>query len=257
MADRPKLLLMRLTVLGCNGTYPTPGQPSSGYLIQTDRTTIWVDCGSGTFAALQEHVDPAELDAIIITHEHADHSVDVLPFAYARKYGSPELTSLPVFAPASVPERLAAFIGREGSAVFDALDFQITAAESRVTLNDTELHFVKTSHPVPTLAVRVTSGDHSIAYTADTGVSEHLVDWAEGADVLLAEASYQGPSAEKIWPHHLTAGEAGELASQAGVGRLVLTHLWPTNDSEVSIEEASRTFSGPVAAATPRLVIET
>ena len=248
---------MRLTVLGCNGTYPTPGQPTSGYLLQTGRTTIWVDCGSGTFAALQEQIDPAELDGIIITHEHADHCVDVLPFAYARKYGSPELAPLPVYAPASVPERLEAFIGREGSAVFDALDFRTIAADSRVTVNDADLHFVTANHPVPTLAVRVTSGDASIAYTADTGVSEHLVEWANNADVLLCEASYQGPSDKKVWAHHLTASEAGELASRAQVGRLILTHLWPTNDPEISVQEASRTFVGPVNVAAPRLVIET
>ncbi len=247
---------MRLTVLGCNGTYPTPGRPSSGYLVQTEQATVWLDCGTGTFAALQEYVDPADLDAIIITHEHVDHCVDVLPFAYSRRYGRPLLGPIAVYAPASVPKRLEALIGRTGSAVFEALTFNRVDLGTEVNVKDLHLLFTQTNHPVPTMAVKLTDQAGSIAYTADTGVADHLPEWAAGSEVLLAEASYLGLGADKPWPHHLTASEAGELATAATVGRLVLTHLWPTNDPAQSVEEASETFSGSVVAATPGLTID-
>lgn len=247
---------MRLTVLGCNGTYPTSGRPSSGYLIRTEQATVWLDCGTGTFAALQEYVDPNDLDAIVITHEHVDHCVDVLPFAYSRRYGHPFLGPVPVYAPASVPKRLEALIGRTGSAVFEALAFHRVDLGTEVDIKDLHLVFTQTNHPVPTMAVKLMGSPGSIAYTADTGVTDHLAGWAAGSDVLLAEASYLGSGADKPWPHHLTASEAGELATAANVGRLVLTHLWPTNDPGQSVEEASETFSGSVVAATPGLTID-
>ncbi len=247
---------MRLTVLGCNGTYPTPGRPSSGYLVQTEQATVWLDCGTGTFAALQEHIDPADLDAIVITHEHVDHCVDVLPFAYSRRYGNPLLGPVAVYAPASVPKRLEALIGRTGTAVFEALTFNRVDLGTELNIKDLHLLFTQTNHPVPTMAVKLTDQTGSIAYTADTGVADHLAEWATGSDVLVAEASYLGSSRDKAWPYHLTASEAGELATAAKVGRLVLTHLWPTNDPGQSVEEASATFSGSVVAASPGLTID-
>ncbi len=247
---------MRLTILGCNGTYPTPGRPSSGYLIESDSAIVWLDCGTGTFANLQEHIDPTRLDAIVISHEHVDHCVDVLPYAYARRYGHPDLPPVPVFAPPSVPQRLEALIGRQGSAVFDALDFRPTEANALVSIGDLEVSFVEANHPVPTLAAKFASPGGTIAYTADTGPTEAMVGWATGVDLLLAEASYLGAAKDKPWPHHLTAGEAGELATRNGVGQLVLTHLWPTNDPDIAVKEASAVFSGPVVAAEPGQIFD-
>ncbi len=247
---------MRLTILGCNGTYPTPGRPSSGYLIQTDMTTVWLDCGTGTFAALQEHIDPTSVDAIIISHEHVDHCVDVLPFSYARRYGHPGLPAVPVYGPASVRERLEALIGRKGSAVFDALDFHPVDRATELRLGDLRVSFFAANHPVPTVAVKIVSERGTLVYTADTGVAEGMAAWAEGADVLLAEASYLGAPRDKPWPHHLTASEAGQLAASTDAGRLVLTHLWPTNDADLATTEASAVFAGDVTAATPGMIID-
>ena len=247
---------MRLTILGCNGTYPTPGRPSSGYLIQTDVTTLWLDCGTGTFAALQEHIDPTDLDAIIISHEHVDHCVDVLPFSYARRYGHPHLPAIPVYAPASVSDRLEALIGRKGSAVFEALDFHAVDRTTELRLGDLQVSFFAANHPVPTVAVMLGDERGTLVYTADTGVADGMAVWSEGADLMLAEASYLGDPQDKPWPHHLTASEAGQLAASAKASRLVLTHLWPTNDPDLATREASAVFAGDVVAAIPGMIIE-
>lgn len=247
---------MKITVLGCNGTYPTPGRPASGYLVETATTRVWVDAGSGTFAALQDHLDPASLDAVVLTHEHSDHCLDVFGFAYARRYGQPSLPAIPTFAPQSVRERLEAFVGRQGSVVFEALDFRPATAGSVVEFDDVRLTFCMTNHPVPTVAVRIDGGDMVVGYTSDTGVHPDLVGFFESVDVLLVEASYQGTSADKPWPHHLTAHEAGELARSAKVRRPILTHLWPTLDPVASATEAGAGFGGAVEVARPGMIIE-
>lgn len=244
---------MRLTVLGCNGTYPTPGAPASGYLVESG-ATVWVDAGSGTFAALQAVADPAGVDAIVLSHEHADHCLDVLGFAYARRYGTPELGPVPTYAPVPVRERLEAFVGRAGSAVFEALAFVDAVPGCGVELPGLSMTFAVTDHPVPTVAVRIDGPDAAIGYTSDTGPGVDLATFFEGVDALLAEATYQG--ATKPWPHHLTASEAGELARSAGVARPVLTHLWPTLDPRRSAAEAAETFGAEVEVATPGMIIE-
>ncbi|MDH3306558.1 MAG: MBL fold metallo-hydrolase [Acidimicrobiia bacterium] len=247
---------MRLTVLGCNGTYPTPGRPASGYLVETDHARIWMDAGSGTFAALQDVIPADSIDAIILTHEHSDHCLDIFGFAYARRYGSPDLPAVPTFAPSAVRDRLKAFIGREGSAVFEALEFRPVDGLSVVEFDDLTVSFCPTNHPVPTVAVRVRHGDQIYGYTSDTGVDPDLVGFFEDADALLIEASYQGHPSAKPWPHHLTATEAGSLARLAGVRRPILTHLWPTLDPRVSAAEAATGYGGEVEVAGPGMIIE-
>lgn len=245
---------MQLTVLGCNGTYPTPDAPTSGYLFESAHAKVWVDCGYGTFAQLQRLMDPGDLTAIIVSHQHADHTADLLPFAYQRTYGT-ELDSITVYAPAAVPERLGGFVGKAGGGVFQALDFVAVDGGSTITIADIDVEFATTNHPVPTVAPRLTAGGKSVAYTADTGLQDDLARWAKGADVFLCEASYQGPTDEKVWEHHLTASEAGQLAAEADVNHLVLTHIWPTSDTSVSVAEAKAFFDGLVSVAEPNLVI--
>ena len=92
-----------------------------------------------------------------------------------------------------------------------------------------------------------------MAYSADTGTGSDLVDLAAGANTLVAEATFQGQ--DKPAPHHLTATEAGEIAREAGVERLILTHLLPTLDPQRSIAEAAVVFGGDVMVAAPDLEV--
>ena len=248
---------MRLTILGSNGTYPTPGHPTSGYLLQHEGTSVWVDTGSGTFAALQNVIDFNTLDALVISHVHADHCVDVFGFYHAVKYGGRPDRAIPTLVPEGLAERLKVFLGDPDHPIGETLDFRVHGTGDQVMIGEIEFAFAITDHSVPTLGVRATSSSGRIlAYSADTGP---LGDWssiAEGADLFLCEATYQGPAEEKPWPHHLTAGEAGLIGSEAGAAKLMLTHIWPALDPERSVQEAEHTFGKAVMLAVPGMAMK-
>ncbi len=244
---------MRLTVLGSNGTYGTPGRPTSGYLLDHGATRIWVDAGVGTFAQLQAVTDFVSLDAIVLSHVHADHCLDILGFYHAVRYGARPRQGVPVYCPTGLAERLVGFLGAVEHPITETCDFRVMDGGDRVEVGELELGFAVTDHPVPTLATRVIADGRSLVYTADTGTGGDWAELASGADLLLAEATYQGSSEDKPWAHHLTAAEAGAAARQAEVGGLMLTHLWPTLDPDRSVAEAEESFGRPVRLAVPGL----
>lgn len=242
---------MNLTVLGSNGTYGTPGRPPSGYLVTHGDTNIWLDAGPGTFAALQDQIDMLAVDAIVLSHAHGDHCLDIFGFYHAVRYGGRPFEAIPTYVPEGLPERLLSFLGRVDHPISEVLDFRVMVSGSEAEVGPISLRFGLSDHPVPTLCVRIEADGRSLTYSADTGTGGELEDIAAGTDLLLCEATYQGSAEEKTWPHHLTAGEAGEIARRSRARRLVLTHLWPTLDPNRSVAEAEATFDRPVGLAVP------
>lgn len=238
-------------MLGSNGTYGTPGRPPSSYLVDHDGTLLWVDAGPGTFAALQDHVDPASLDGIVLSHVHGDHCLDIFSFYHAIRYGTSSRSGFPTIVPPGLEERLVGFLGGGDHAISEVLDFRETATDGEAAIGSLHLTFASADHPVPTLCVRIEAGGRSLTYSADTGPGGGLEALAAGTDLLLCEATYQGPAEEKPWPHHLTAMEAGMIARRANASRLMLTHIWPTLDPGRSVAEAEETFGWPVSLAVP------
>lgn len=246
---------MRITTLGSNGTYPTPGHPTAGYLLQHEGTSVWIDAGSGTFAALQSVIDFANLDALVLSHVHADHCIDVFGYFYAVKYGGRPRTGIPTYVPAGLVERLTGFLGDPDHELEETLDFRVMAEGDSATVGEIRFEFVVTDHPVPTLGMRAAANNGRVfAYSADTGPRGEWARIAAGADLFLCEATYQGTAEDKPWSHHLTAGEAGQIARRADAGTLLLTHIWPSLDPDRSLQEAEFTFGKPVSLAVPGLV---
>lgn len=241
---------MDLWVLGANGTYPTAGRPTAGYLVTHEDTRLWLEAGTGTLLALQELIDPSELSALVVSHRHADHVSDIFALSHYLRFGSLPPDPLPVFVPTGLADLLVAFAGPDFAAPFS---FETPAAGEEVTIGSIELRFGHADHTVPTLQVRLAAGGRSLAYSADTGTGSGLIELASGCNTLLAEASFQGT--DKPAAHHLTAAEAGGIAQAAGVERLILTHLMPSLDPRQSIEEAAARFDGDVMAAAPGLEV--
>lgn len=230
---------LTLTVLGCSGSYPGPGAACSGYLVRGAGTTLWVDAGSGTMANLQLHVGLADVDAVVLTHEHPDHWGDIEGFRVASAYGL-DRSHIPVFAPAGLRAHLSTDPGL-------TFDWRVVASGDQVSVGGLTLTFSRTVHPPETLAVRIDGDGRSLAYSADTGPGWSFASLGDGIDLALCEATYvSGPFGAPI---HLTAGEAGAMAREAGIRRLLLTHLWPTVDPGVSRAEAEAAYGGPVEMA--------
>lgn len=236
---------MSLTVLGCSGSYPGPGGACSGYLVRGGGVAVVLDMGPGTLANLQLHMAMTDIDAVFISHTHADHWTDLAGLRTALKYG----------------------LGVEGLAVYSTGETREAAEALCVNLEPTfdwnivtdgdafevgGLRFVcsRTEHYVETLAVRVDelATGTSIAYSADTGTGWSLEALGDGLDLALVESTYP-TDAEAQGVLHLSAAQAGAMARVAGARNLVLTHLWPPSDPELHEVNATAAFGCPVQVA--------
>jgi ribonuclease BN (tRNA processing enzyme) len=233
---------MKLTVVGCSGSAPGPKSPASSYLVEHDGFRLLLDLGSGAFGSLLALADPATVDAIFLSHLHADHCLDVAPFVVWHRYsGLSSGQKVPLFAPAGADRRLALAYDGDGATLTDVFDFTVVAPGS-FHIGPFAVETARTEHPLECHAIRLTAGGRSLVYTGDTGPSDHVVQLARGADVLLAEAAH--PPGPGFPPGlHLTGREAGEHAAAAGVGRLLLTHVPAWVDEIGQLFAASAVFS--------------
>ena len=241
-------MAMELTVLGCSGSFGAPGGGAcSGYLVRSGDTAIWVDCGNGTFGHLQEHMKAEDLSAVVLTHGHPDHCVDIYGLHVYLRYEL-ALEGLPVFAPEGLDGYLKALVSDFGN----TFAWHAIGNGDVAKVGDIELRFSRTDHPPPTYAVEARADGSRMIYTADTGPGWTVGAFEPGADLVLSEATYLHH--HRPAPIHLSAREAGEAAREAGAERLVLTHLWPLVDPARAAEEGSDAFGAPVTLAAPHMV---
>lgn len=241
---------MKLTVLGCSGSLPGPDSPAAGYLVESDRYRVVLDLGNGAVGALQRYVVLRDVDAIVLSHLHADHCLDMTSFMVALRYGPDRPRArIPVIGPEDTERRISAAWDANGSdlGLRELFDF---ATPTPGDLGPFEVSFAVMNHPVPTFGVRMTAGGRSLVYSGDTGECEALVTLAAGADTLLAEATFR-PDDPYLPNLHLTGAQAGQHAARAGVGRLIVTHVPPWASRGAAAAEAATTFRGDVVAAEP------
>jgi ribonuclease BN (tRNA processing enzyme) len=243
---------MRLTVIGCSGSVPGPGSPASSYLVSADGFHLVLDLGSGSLGVLQRHVTVDRIGAIGLSHLHPDHCMDICGLYVAAKYSpsAPLPNRIPVFGPPGTASRMACAYGLpEDPGMTQEMDFTDWRPEQRV--GPFTMRTARVAHPVPAYAIRIEHDGRALVYSGDTGPTDALVDLARGADLLLAEAALRDEDADNPPDLHLTGGQAGEHASRAGVGTLVITHVPPWFDPESQAAAARNTFSGDVLVAVP------
>lgn len=242
---------MRLTILGCAGSFPGPESACSAYLVEAEGFRLLLDFGPGSLSALQRYASLMSVDAVLLTHLHCDHVLDACSYVVVRRYapGGPH-PPLPMYAPAGAPDRLAAAYAAEAAPLDDVYTFY-GLQPGTFPIGPFTVTVDRVNHPVETYGVRLEHDGGVLTYSADTAPCDPLVRLAQGADLFLCEASYLDgmPNPPDL---HLTGREAGETATKAGVGRLLLTHLITAWGSEAeTYEAASAAFDGPVEIVRP------
>ncbi|MFC0597405.1 MBL fold metallo-hydrolase [Streptomyces palmae] len=246
--------LLRLTVLGCATPYPSADNPCSGYLVSGGGARIWVDAGSGTLGPLQRHVRLDELDAIWISHLHADHSADLLTAYYGALYADIRLAApIPLYGPPGTADRLAGFLTNTATRSPIESAFAVTELHDghRVDIGSLRLTSRAVAHGLPAFAVRVEAAGGSLVYSGDTAPCPSLTQLAQGCDVLLCEADSARPPAEGEERVHHTPEDAGDTARAARAGRLVVTHVGRFLTPGQAVARAAARFDGPVDYAAP------
>jgi ribonuclease BN (tRNA processing enzyme) len=247
---------MRLTVVGCSGSYPGPRSAASCYLLEADDARILLDLGNGALGPLQRYTDLDDITAVLLSHLHPDHCADLCGFYVYRRYhpDGPRPPG-PVYGPRGVADQVSAMYGRghqqDLRRQFDFVEWK----PGTVSVGPFTVTVARVAHPVETYGIRVENAGRVLAYSGDTGPCDALTRLAGDADILLSEAAFL----EGI-PHppqmHLTGREAGECAEQAGAGRLIVTHIPPWNDPQRSLAEAASAYHGPIDLAQPGLTID-
>ncbi|MGH3507082.1 MAG: MBL fold metallo-hydrolase [Nocardioidaceae bacterium] len=251
---------MRLTVVGCAGSYPGPESAASCYLLEASyegRTfRLLLDLGNGAIGPLQRYAQLDEIDAVALSHLHADHCLDLCAFYVVRKY-HPDgpMRQLPVYGPEGTADRMArAYDIAPDPGMTAEFDFVTFPAEP-FDVGPFTVTARRVEHPVPAYALRVSDGRAAVTYSGDTGPCSSLDEVAKDCDLLLAEASFvdgeDNPDAL-----HMTGRDAAETAERAGVGQLVLTHIPAWYAPERVLAEARPHFSGDTSLASPGAVYD-
>lgn len=246
---------MRLTVVGCSGSFPGPDSAASCYLVEAPyqgRTyRLLLDLGNGALGVLQRHCDPRHLDAIALSHLHPDHCLDLCGLHVLLRY-HPHGHSrrIPVWGPAGTADRLArAYDLPTEPGMRDEFDFGTYSGET-LRFGPLEVDVVRMVHPVESYALRLRHAGRTLVYSGDTGPCAELVELARGADVLLVEASFV-ESRDNPPGVHLTGRQAAQHANEAAVGRLLLTHLPPWTDPDEVTADAALVAGVPFELVKP------
>ena len=272
---------LRLTATGCSAAMPRPGGACSSYLVTYGAVNVLMDCGPGSLSFLREAINPRNLDAIVISHLHADHTLDLVPLAYGLKYGppigderKPRAERLALFVPPGSKEFFTGLAealeggGRDSDfwapfaiAEYDPDGTLVVGSDTDSDSDYADNHylnfrFAPTKHYIPCWAIKVTPpGDDPrpcLVYGADSAPVASLIQFARGADLLILEATLDTPETP-VPVGHMTPRQAGELAQQAGgVRNLLLTHYWGHVPPETMIAEAREAFDGPIGVAMER-----
>lgn len=235
---------MQMKIIGFWGGYPGPGEATSAYLIEKNDYALMLDFGSGALATLQKYKDFLAIDAILLSHYHHDHVADIGVLQYARlvqSYLREDVSVLPIYG------------HQEDEKAFSKLTDDYTKGvaykpQETLQIGPYEINFMKTKHPVPCYGMRITDGEKTIVYTADSAYDEKWFAFAKDAHVLIADCNFYAGQ-DGLGAGHMNSQEIATIASQAQVGELIVSHLPHFGEHEQLVKEASEHFSGKITLA--------
>lgn len=237
--------LIKLTTIGWWGAYPSAGEATSGYLLQSDNLNILIDCGSSVVSHLQNYIQLEDIDAVFLSHYHWDHMADIGCLQYAARV-------LMDLGHRQSPLDIYGHAEDEHFSKLRYLDYSrghLISTTAELKLEPLTFSFSRNVHPDPCFSMRIEKDNRVLVYIADTGWCDDLVEIAANADLLICESSLYDEYQGRI-PGHLTAGEAGKIAARAGARQLVLTHLPHFGDHRNLLKQARNQFKGPTELAT-------
>ena len=245
--------MVKVTVLGSAGTHPGNGRACASYLVSAGDHHLLLDCGNGSMVNLMDAVDPAALDAVIISHLHPDHFVDLYALHYALRFHPDGEQAVDVYAPAGARELLTAVLLGEAADSFGKYcRMQVAAAGEQLQIGPFDVQLFAAAHPVETLASRITIDGRVIAYSGDSGASRELIACAQKADLFICDSTWVSRDAPFPPDLHMTGTEAGQHAALAGAERLMITHVYPQRRPDEVAAEAEQVYDGTVLIATDR-----
>jgi len=236
---------LEVTVLGSSGGYAGPGRACSGYLLQNGGGNLVLDLGAGALSNLLKHIPPGEVDGLALTHMHYDHYVDIYGLCTARRFWEKEVVPLPLLAPPHARDIITSPLQEDSRDEFmRSLDLREAHPGVSYDVACFEITALPAEHEViDSLIYKVSCDGKTICYSGDTGPCAALLEQARGADLFICEATFTSQVREKV-RGHLLAAEAGRAAAEAGVGKLLLTHLWPTLSEESALQDAQSEYDG-------------
>lgn len=242
---------MKLTVIGYWGAFPNKNEATSGYLINSGDYNILVDCGSGVLSAVQNYIDLSKIDAVILSHFHADHISDV----YCLQYEA--YLSLKI----NIRKKPLEIYAHDLDSKFNDLNYKNATVAKRIddktvlNFGDLNVSFKKVTHEVPCFAMRFQENNKVITYSADTEWCNEIIDLSNGADLFICETSLFNNLKGQV-SGHLTAGEVGKVANMSKVKKLLLTHFPHYGNLEQLVAESKEEFKGKIYKAKTGLIFE-
>lgn len=254
---------MKLTIIGCSGSFAGPASPASCYLVQAEsQGKVWnlvLDMGPGSLGVLQKHIELDAIDAIVVSHLHPDHCLDITGLFVVTKYHPTRgpLPRVPVYGPQDTGARLSRANGVTASEAVDPhgmdseFDFRTLRSGEPFTVGPFCIVPVRVNHPVEAFGFRVEAAGKVLCYTGDTDTTPALTPLMTGADLVLADSAFC-EERDEVRDIHLTGKRAAQAAVAAGgVKRLMLTHIPAWNDREVCRAQARIVWPGEVELAEP------
>jgi len=235
---------MKLTVVGYWGGFPGKSEATSGYLLEKDGFYLLIDCGSAVVSQLQQYIDLAQLNAVILSHYHHDHVADIGPLQYGRL----------ISGILNQTNELLPIYGHNQDPKFQTLTYKnVTVGQTYdpnqpLTIGPFSISFLKTNHPVECYAMRITDGNHSVVYTADSSFKEQFIPFSMNTDLLLCECNlYANQDGKSVG--HMNSLDAATIANEANVKELCLTHLPHFGNHQQLVDEAKTIYKGNISLA--------